>query len=86
MTQMPSNVSVLRPGLTAGRVEVAEVSSIPRVPLFTRGTLAEYLSLHVNTIDRLVKRGQIPAYRVAGKLRFYPEDVDVYVRGHAETI
>jgi excisionase family DNA binding protein len=57
-----------------------------RAALFTRHTLAAYLQLHVNTIDRLVKRGEIPAYRVAGKLRFYPSDIDRYINTHPQVV
>jgi excisionase family DNA binding protein len=78
------NVSVLRPGLTAERVQEINVRAGAKVQLFTRHTLASYLNVHVNTIDRLVKRGEIEAYRVVGKLRFYPEDVERYVREHRE--
>ena len=60
------------------------VRPVEKVALFTRHTLAAYLDVHVNTIDRLVKRGEIVAYRVVGKLRFYPEDVERYVREHRE--
>lgn len=54
--------------------------------LFTRHTLAAYLQLHVNTVDRLVKRGEIPAYRVAGKLRFYAHDIDQYIHTHRQAV
>jgi excisionase family DNA binding protein len=84
MNDTHHNVSVLRPRLTAEKVQSVSVRAEERVALFTRHTLASYLDLHVNTIDRLVKRGEIPAYRVVGKLRFYPEDVERYVREHRE--
>lgn len=80
------NVVALRSSLAAGLVETIEVRSPSRVALFTRHTLASYLDLHVNTIDRLVKRGEIPAYRVSGKMRFYPEDVEQYIRDNREVV
>ena len=52
--------------------------------MFTRHTLAAYLGFHVNTVDRIVSRGEIPVYRIAGRRRFLPEDVDRYVREHRE--
>ncbi|MFI4977920.1 MAG: helix-turn-helix domain-containing protein [Solirubrobacterales bacterium] len=84
MNDAYNNVSVLRPRLTAEKVQPISVRVDEKVPLFTRYTLASYLNVHVNTIDRLVKRGEIVAYRVVGKLRFYPEDVERYVRDHRE--
>ncbi len=84
MTDANHNVVALRAPLAPGMVEPIDVRPPARVALFTRHTLAAYFDLHVNTIDRLVKRGEIPAYRVSGKLRFYPEDVERYVRDHRE--
>jgi excisionase family DNA binding protein len=72
--------------MAGDRVEPVRVVAPVRVALFTRHTLASYLGLHVNTIDRLVKRGEIPAYRVAGKVRFYPDDIDRFVRERREAI
>src|ERR1700686_1766890 len=78
------NVVPLRAG--GGRAAPLDVPVRPphRVALFTRYSLASYLGVHVNTIDRLVARGEIPAYRIAGKRRFYPEDVERYIRKHGE--
>jgi excisionase family DNA binding protein len=84
MNDAYDNVSVLRPRLTAEKAQPINVRVDEKVQLFTRHTLASYLNVHVNTIDRLVKRGEIVAYRVVGKLRFYPEDVERYVREHRE--
>lgn len=84
MSDAYDNVAVLRPHPRAEMVRPIDVRPVEKVALFTRHTLAAYLDVHVNTIDRLVKRGEIVAYRVAGKLRFYPEDVERYVREHRE--
>jgi excisionase family DNA binding protein len=84
MSDAYNNVAVLRPRPNAETAQPITVRAVEKVPLFTRHTLASYLDLHVNTIDRLVKRGEIVAYRVVGKLRFYPEDVERYIRTHRE--
>jgi excisionase family DNA binding protein len=87
MVDATHNVVTLRSPLTSGLVQPIDVVHPPkRMALFTRHTLASYLALHVNTIDRLVKRGEIPAYRVSGKVRFYPEDVELYIRCHREVV
>jgi excisionase family DNA binding protein len=78
-----ATVLPLRPG--AGPVADIEVRPPVKIDMFTRYSLATYLGVHVNTVDRLVKRGEIPVYRVAGRRRFYPEDVEQYVRGHRES-
>jgi excisionase family DNA binding protein len=85
VTNEPRNVAVLRPSVP-GMVEPINVAAPQRVGLFTRHTLATYLGVHVNTIDRLIKRGELPAYRVAGKVRFYPADVECYIRKHREAV
>jgi excisionase family DNA binding protein len=84
MSDAYDNVAVLRPRPNAETTQDITVRPVEKVSLFTRHTLASYLDVHVNTIDRLVKRGELVAYRVVGKLRFYPEDVDRYVREHRE--
>jgi excisionase family DNA binding protein len=52
--------------------------------MFTRHSLAAYLRVHVNTVDRLVKRGELPVYRIAGRRRFRAEDIERYVQDHRE--
>ena len=84
MSDAYDNVAVLRPHPRAETVQPINVRPVGKVALFTRHTLASYLDVHVNTVDRLVKRGELVAYRVVGKLRFYPEDVEHYVRAHRE--
>jgi excisionase family DNA binding protein len=84
MSDAYDNVAVLRPRPRAEMVQPIDVRPVEKVALFTRHTLAAYLDVHVNTIDRLVKRGEIVAYRVVGKLRFYPEDVERYIRENRE--
>ncbi len=78
------NVVLLRRNLTRAAPQDVPVRAPHKVALFTRYSLASYLGVHVNTVDRLVARGEIPAYRIAGKRRFYPEDVERYIREHGE--
>jgi excisionase family DNA binding protein len=54
------------------RVEVSEV--------LTRNGLAADLHSHVATIDKLVKNGQIPAFRVAEHWRFRLDKMDDWIR------
>ena len=48
--------------------------------MLTRNELAEKLKVHVNTIDRYVKKG-MPCIKVSGAVRFIDEDVMEWLRG-----
>jgi excisionase family DNA binding protein len=78
------NVVPLRLDLDTAVLEDIPVRTPHKVALFTRHTLASYLNVHVNTVDRLVARGELTAYRIAGKRRFYPEDVERHIHAHHE--
>lgn len=50
------------------------------VELITRAQAAELLTVSEDTIDRLVKSGQLPAYKISPKItRFSREDVEEYL-------
>lgn len=50
------------------------------VELITRAQAAELLTVSEDTIDRLVKAGQLPAYKISPKItRFDREDVEEYL-------
>ena len=47
---------------------------------FSVATLAQYLDVTPDTIRRMIRRGELPAYRVGGKLlRIRAEDVAKWV-------
>ena len=51
------------------------------VELITRAEAAELLTVSEDTIDRLVKAGQLPAYRITPKItRFDRADVEEYLQ------
>jgi excisionase family DNA binding protein len=56
----------------------------PRVywQLFDRETLAEYLRLSTDTIDRLVKANKLRCIRIGHQVRFTLDDVDAFVEHH----
>lgn len=56
-----------------------EVTKQTRRPFFTTASLAAYLSLSERTIREMVKRGELPSYKVAGARRIDPVDVDSYL-------
>jgi excisionase family DNA binding protein len=48
--------------------------------LLTTEDVAEYLRVDAVTVRKLVSRGQLVAYRIAGEFRFMREDVESYVK------
>ena len=53
----------------------------PRVyrQLFDRDTLAHYLRLSTDTIDRLVKANKLACVRIGSQVRFTLEDVEAFL-------
>jgi excisionase family DNA binding protein len=49
--------------------------------IMTPREAAEYLSVHVRTIYRLVKNGEIPCRKVGGSWRFKKEVLDEWLSG-----
>lgn len=51
-------------------------STIGMAPVLTVQNVAEYLHVHPSTIYRLVKKRQLPAFRVGNDWRFNRESID----------
>jgi excisionase family DNA binding protein len=49
--------------------------------ILTPREAAEYLSIHVRTIYRLVKNGEIPGRKVGGSWRFKKDALDEWLSG-----
>ena len=49
--------------------------------IMTPREAAEYLSIHVRTIYRLVKHGEIPGCKVGGSWRFRKDTLDAWLSG-----
>jgi excisionase family DNA binding protein len=49
---------------------------IPKKEIMTPREAADYLSIHVRTIYRLAKHGEIPGRKVGGSWRFKKEALD----------
>lgn len=47
--------------------------------LFDRETLADYLRLSTDTIDRLVKAKKLPCVRIGNQVRFTHRDVEAFL-------
>jgi excisionase family DNA binding protein len=48
-------------------------------PFYTTQSLARRLSLSERTVRDLIRRGEIPSYKVAGARRFDPADIDSWL-------
>lgn len=53
----------------------------PTKEVMTPKEAAEYLSVHVRTLYRLVKKGAIPGRRVGGSWRFQKHALDEWLSG-----
>ena len=50
--------------------------------MFDKQNLARYFGVSVDTIERLVKAGDLPAVRIGSQVRFTLEDVDGFIHRH----
>lgn len=48
--------------------------------LMTKSDVCEVLQISPATLDRLVARGEIAAFKLSGSVRFLPSEVQAYVR------
>ena len=48
-------------------------------PAMTVRDVASYLNVDEKTVYRLVKRGDLPGFKVAGTWRFKQEDIDAWI-------
>ncbi len=48
----------------------------------TVNELSEYLKLDRMTIYKMLKAGQIPAFRIGYQWRFFREDIDAWIRSN----
>ena len=82
-TQQPT-MGVERGAPDLARAPLVRAPVEPRVyrQLFDRETLAEYLRLSTDTIDRLVKANRLRCIRIGHQVRFTLDDVDAFVEDH----
>jgi excisionase family DNA binding protein len=48
----------------------------PDAKVITIGELADYLRVHRSTVYRLLKKAQLPGFRIGSDWRFNREDID----------
>lgn len=59
-----------------------DIGGEERRSFFTPQALAVYLSLSGRTVRDLLRRGEIPSYKIGGARRIDPDDVDRYLAQH----
>ena len=52
--------------------------------LLTLNDLADYLSVSRRTVYRILKKGDLPGYRVGNHLRFRHSDIEKWLRSNQE--
>jgi excisionase family DNA binding protein len=61
-----------------------DVLRAPLGKVMTVEEVSQYLHIHPSTVYRLLKRGEIPAFRIGGDWRFNIKTIDVW-RSQLET-
>jgi excisionase family DNA binding protein len=64
------------PGRPRGKREASVPSVEIESDVMTLQDVADYLLCHYTTIYRMVRRGQLPAFRLGSDFRFRRSDVD----------
>jgi len=54
-------------------------SNAPERP-WTAQNAADFLQIHVRTVTRMAKNGELPAFRIGTHWRFRPSDLDAWMR------
>ena len=71
-----------RPDGTDGREMKTAKLSMNEV--LTRGEVADFLKIHRSTVYRLVKRGELPAFRVGTDWRFNRISIEEWLRSRMQ--
>ncbi|HEX8743601.1 MAG TPA: helix-turn-helix domain-containing protein [Thermoleophilaceae bacterium] len=56
----------------------------PRRPLLTPRDVAEQLQISRSTLYEMLRRGELPSYKIAGARRIDPDDLDRYLTEQRE--
>jgi excisionase family DNA binding protein len=83
---MPGQMSLpLSTRSTSSKVSRSSSEAIEpaaRTEMFDKQNLARYFGVSVDTIEGLVKAGDLPAVRIGSQVRFTLEDVDGFIHRH----
>jgi len=53
--------------------------------MLTVADVADFLRVHPNTVYRLLKTRQLPAFRIGSDWRFSRDDVESWMQGHSDS-
>ena len=56
-----------------------------RPAVMTIGEVASYLRLHEQTVYKMAKNGDIPAFKVGNRWRFIQDDIDAWLRARRDS-
>jgi excisionase family DNA binding protein len=51
----------------------------PQSPVMTLLELSDYLRIHQSTVYRMIKRGELPHFRIGSDFRFNREQIDAWM-------
>ncbi len=68
-------------GMAMAGTGSGQAAGLPAPPMMTARQVAALLSVHVNTVLRLTKRGQLPAARVGAQYRYDRRVVEQLIAG-----
>jgi len=55
-------------------------------PMLTANELANYLRVNRSTVYRLLKRGELPGFRIGSEWRFQIEEVNRWLKSRGATL
>ena len=95
---MKSCITAQSPGLTAYISNPSDASSrnevggggfhqpAPFEPVLTSEEAARLLNIHPKTLQRMARKGQVPARRIGDLWRFRASELDAWFRGKSDTL
>src|SRR6516164_7713016 len=85
MSMSTSTTATLRVPTIFGMKDLKKPSSEPINEVLTAGEVASYLRVSLSTIYRLLKSGDLPAFKIGSDWRFNRVHIEEWLRSRAQT-
>ena len=85
MSMSTSTTATLRVPNESGMKDPKKTSSEPINEVLTAGEVASYLRVSLSTIYRLLKSGDLPAFKIGSDWRFNRVHIEEWLRSRAQT-
>lgn len=85
MSMSPSATATLRMPNESGMKDPKKPSSETINEVLTAGEVASYLRVSLSTIYRLLKNGDLPAFKIGSDWRFNRVHIEEWLRSRAQT-